>query len=106
MDQDMEAISGVVFVVVTVSTLVAGLIGGFYFAKAAGEIVPPVPQPEEETDDPTAPITPMIEIGRSPHDRHRDLNVGNALIKISGCSSSSSKADSVRIKTSSSDKSA
>lgn len=43
-----------------------------------------MPQPEEETDDPTAPITPMIEIGRSPHDRHRDLNVGNALVKNIG----------------------
>jgi hypothetical protein len=87
MDQDMEAISVVVFVIVTVGTLVAGLIGGFYFAKAAGEIVPPGPPAasqvdnEEDSDDPTAPITPMIEIGRSPHDRHRDLTVGNALVK-------------------------
>ena len=51
------------------------------FADSTGPASPPVPQPEEDADDPTAPITPMIEIGHSPHDRHRDLSVGNALVK-------------------------
>ncbi|MCB1206580.1 MAG: hypothetical protein KDN18_20135 [Verrucomicrobiae bacterium] len=35
----------------------------------------------EEGDDPTAPITPLVEIARSPHDRHRDLAIGNSLVK-------------------------
>ncbi len=33
-----------------------------------------------EADEPTAPITPVIEIARSPHDRLRDLAIGNALV--------------------------
>lgn len=33
-----------------------------------------------EADEPTAPITPVIEIARSPHDRLRDLTIGNALV--------------------------
>tara|TARA_R110002096_G_scaffold310126_12_gene504737 strand:+ start:3237 stop:3788 length:552 start_codon:yes stop_codon:yes gene_type:complete len=36
---------------------------------------------EEESDDPTAPIKPMVEIAKSPHDRHRDMEVGNAVVK-------------------------
>ncbi|HQZ28957.1 MAG: hypothetical protein KA250_15955 [Verrucomicrobiales bacterium] len=40
-----------------------------------------VPGSEDEGDDPTAPITPVIEMSRSPHDSHRDLSVGNALVK-------------------------
>lgn len=36
---------------------------------------------DEEQDDPTAPIAPMIEMARSPHDRHRDLAVGKALVR-------------------------
>jgi hypothetical protein len=35
----------------------------------------------EETEDPTAPIAPVIEIARSPHDRHRDLGIGNSLVR-------------------------
>lgn len=38
------------------------------------------PPPTADSDDPTAPITPVIEIARSPHDRLRDLSIGNALI--------------------------
>ncbi len=36
---------------------------------------------EEEEDDPTAPIVPMIEMARSPHDRHRDLTVGKGIVR-------------------------
>lgn len=43
-------------------------------------IIPEMPDPEEN-DDPTAPITPLVEIARSPHDRHRDLAIGNSLVK-------------------------
>lgn len=43
-------------------------------------IIPETPDPEEN-DDPTAPITPLVEIARSPHDRHRDLAIGNSLVK-------------------------
>lgn len=42
--------------------------------------IPEKPDPEEN-DDPTAPITPLVEIARSPHDRHRDLAIGNSLVK-------------------------
>lgn len=42
--------------------------------------VPEEPDPEEN-EDPTAPITPLVEIARSPHDRHRDLSIGNSLVK-------------------------
>ncbi len=35
----------------------------------------------EEAEDPTAPIAPVIEIARSPHDRVRDLAIGNSLVK-------------------------
>lgn len=37
--------------------------------------------PDDDTDEPTAPIAPMVEMARSPHDRHRDLAVGRALVK-------------------------
>jgi hypothetical protein len=43
-------------------------------------IIPETPDPEEN-DDPTAPIAPLVEIARSPHDRHRDLAIGNSLVK-------------------------
>ncbi|MDF1851124.1 MAG: hypothetical protein P1U85_09840 [Verrucomicrobiales bacterium] len=36
---------------------------------------------EEEEDEPTAPISPLIELSRSPHDRHRDLAVGKGVIR-------------------------
>jgi len=81
--------------------LIPGLIAlgvflGFLFArKQAGSacpVVSPVPVmdppvtteisvPEDDGDDPTAPISPIVEMSRSPHDRHRDLSVGNALVK-------------------------
>ena len=36
---------------------------------------------EEEMEEPTAPISPVVELARSPHDRHRDLAVGRELVK-------------------------
>ncbi|MEM1441205.1 MAG: hypothetical protein AAGF67_02615 [Verrucomicrobiota bacterium] len=38
-------------------------------------------KPAEEEEDPTAPIVPMVEMARSPHDRHRDLSVGKGIVK-------------------------
>ncbi|MEM9280348.1 MAG: hypothetical protein AAGA96_00845 [Verrucomicrobiota bacterium] len=38
-------------------------------------------QPETDSDDPTAPITPVVEMAKSPHDRHRDMEVGNRIVK-------------------------
>ncbi|MEM7599999.1 MAG: hypothetical protein AAF357_01130 [Verrucomicrobiota bacterium] len=35
----------------------------------------------EEEEDPTAPIVPMIEMARSPHDRHRDLTIGKGIVR-------------------------
>lgn len=35
----------------------------------------------EDDDEPTAPIVPMVEMSRSPHDRHRDLTVAKAIVK-------------------------
>ena len=40
----------------------------------------PEKEPEEE-EDPTAPIVPMVEMARSPHDRHRDLTVGKGIVR-------------------------
>lgn len=64
----------------------AGAVGGFWFGRqgrVAIEVPAPVPVADEpeENDDPTAPITPLVEIARSPHDRHRDLAIGNSLVK-------------------------
>jgi len=58
---------------------------GFWFGRrqrpaVESPIIPETPDPEEN-DDPTAPITPLVEIARSPHDRHRDLAIGNSLVK-------------------------
>ncbi len=54
----------------------------FLKARRTAEFPPNVSsEPEEEVDDPTAPITPLVEMARSPHDRHRDLTVGNAVVK-------------------------
>ena len=36
---------------------------------------------EEEKEDPTAPISPIVAMSSSPHDSHRDLTVGNSLVK-------------------------
>lgn len=36
---------------------------------------------EEEEEDPTAPISPIVAMSSSPHDSHRDLTVGNALVE-------------------------
>lgn len=52
-------------------------------ARWLRKTTPPAP-PEAgraaEVDEPTAPITPVVEIARSPHDRLRDLTIGNALV--------------------------
>jgi len=67
--------------------LVAALAGagaGFWFARRMKNpaITEPVSKPDpEEHDDPTAPISPLVEIARSPHDRHRDLAIGHAVVK-------------------------
>ncbi len=83
MNQAADGISLVFFVVTAMGALVAGLAAGFFLGKrnkgAAASDAPPLAK--EDTDAPTAPITPMIEMGRSPHDRHRDLTAGNALVK-------------------------
>lgn len=50
-------------------------------SKAAENAGPVEVEGEEEAEDPTAPIAPMIEMARSPHDRHRDLSVGKSLVQ-------------------------
>jgi hypothetical protein len=82
MNATADGISLVLFVVTAMGALVAGLAAGFFLGKRnkAAAASGPLPLSKEDTDAPTAPITPMIEMGRSPHDRHRDLSVGNALV--------------------------
>ncbi len=46
-----------------------------------GQARPSEEESDVESEDPTAPIAPVIEIARSPHDRHRDLAIGNSLVK-------------------------
>lgn len=56
---------------------------GLYFSrflKSRGQTSVEISE-DEETDDPTAPIAPVVEMGRSPHDRHRDLAIGRGIIK-------------------------
>lgn len=64
--------------------VLAGAGAGFWFARrpmrGKEEADPAVTAPEDG-DDPTAPITPLVEMARSPHDRHRDLAIGNSLVK-------------------------
>lgn len=43
--------------------------------------VPTAEEDDDDDDEPTAPIAPIVTMGSSPHDRHRDLTVGNSLIK-------------------------
>lgn len=65
------------------ATLVGGFFLGFLLGKrkTPPESLPVEIEGGEEADDPTAPISPVVEMARSPHDRHRDLAVGNSLIK-------------------------
>lgn len=81
----MNAVTGLTPFLLPAAIGLAAFAMGFFlarkFAGGTGSTSPALPQPEEDADDPTAPITPMIEIGRSPHDLHRDLAVGNALVK-------------------------
>jgi hypothetical protein len=68
--------------------LFVGVVGtgiGYWIGRRPQPVVesptiPEEPDPEEN-EDPTAPITPLVEIARSPHDRHRDLSIGNSLVK-------------------------
>jgi hypothetical protein len=70
-------------IVLPVGAAIAGAGAGFLLGCRRRE--PARPQPERapvgETEDPTAPITPVIEMARSPHDRHRDLEIGRSLIE-------------------------
>lgn len=34
----------------------------------------------DEIDDPTAPISPSVELSRSPHDRQRDMEAGQSIV--------------------------
>lgn len=66
--------------------LLAGAAGGgagFLLARRRGESAKSATErpPVDETDDATAPIAPVVAIARSPHDRHRDLGIGNSLVK-------------------------
>lgn len=77
--------TGLTVILILVAAL-AGAAAGFWFGRqgrAAVEVPAPAPVADEpeENDDPTAPITPLVEIARSPHDRHRDLAIGNSLVK-------------------------
>jgi len=85
MDQPTEAFSTVFVFGIGLVFLVLGLIAGFLVGRKRRHLPESPPEVsvkrEEETDDPTAPIIPMVEMGRSPHDRHRDLSVGNSVVK-------------------------
>lgn len=85
MDQPTESFSIVFVVGMGLALLVLGMIGGFLAGRKRSHLPENPPEVsvkrEEETDDPTAPIMPMVEMGRSPHDRHRDLAVGSAVVK-------------------------
>ena len=66
-----------------VGAAAAGTGAGFLLGRRRREPLRPAPErpPVEEAEDPTAPITPVIEMARSPHDRHRDLAMGRSLIE-------------------------
>jgi len=85
MDQPTEAFSTVFVFGMGLALLVLGVLAGFLAGRQRGLVPDSLPEVsvkrEEETDDPTAPIMPMVEMGRSPHDRHRDLAVGNSVVK-------------------------
>ncbi|MDF1825821.1 MAG: hypothetical protein P1U68_14335 [Verrucomicrobiales bacterium] len=64
--------------------LILGWVMGRLSMKKSAPLLPTEPEKavnEEEEDDPTAPIVPMIEMARSPHDRHRDLAVGKGIVR-------------------------
>jgi len=85
MDQPTEPFGSVFVFGMGLALLVLGMIVGFVVGRKgrlAPESLPEVIDKKiEETDDPTAPIMPMVQMGRSPHDRHRDLAVGNSVVK-------------------------
>lgn len=62
----------------------AGMLGGFLIGrKVAGnnDVGVEVRSSDPDSDDPTSPIAPVVEMARSPHDLHRDLEVGKGIIK-------------------------
>lgn len=76
----MSVISGILIILAAL----AGAGVGFRIARGSrpGEVETGSTEADpEEGDDPTAPITPLVEMARSPHDRHRDLAIGNSLVK-------------------------
>jgi hypothetical protein len=88
MDHAANEFSSMFLVGIALGMLALGAAGGFLFAK--NRRTGPVPErepnkpplkPDEDVDVPTAPISPMVSMARSPHDRHRDLEVGNAIVK-------------------------
>ena len=66
----MNAVSGLPPFLLPAAIGLAAFAMGFFLARkftgGTGPASPSMPRPEEDADDPTAPITPMIEIGRSP----------------------------------------
>lgn len=88
MDQATYNLS--VILLVGIGSGMLGALAGFLFAgnrrtgparEAAREAATPHSSREEDADDPTAPISPMVSMARSPHDRHRDLAVGDSIVK-------------------------
>ncbi len=83
----MNAVETLPPFVLPVAVGVMAFLVGFFVAKLMGGSKPPsapeetVDEEPEEEEDPTAPIVPMIEMARSPHDRHRDLTVGKGIVR-------------------------
>lgn len=83
----MDPLAFAILVAVVAALAALGL--GYLLGRAAGarrgkfESPPPntLPASEDDGDEPTAPIVPMVEMSRSPHDRHRDLAVGRSIVK-------------------------
>ena len=84
MDQAANPFNLMLLVGVALSMLTLGAFAGLLFAKSRRTELTPEMAPSklnEEMDAPTAPISPMVSMARSPHDRHRDLAVGNSIVK-------------------------
>lgn len=70
------------------ATALAALVLGFFIGRRRSGAPASPAEPEKveiesknDEDDPTAPIVPMVEMSKSPHDRHRDLVIGKAIVK-------------------------
>lgn len=85
MNQQAETFSTFLIFGMCLVGLLLGVTAGFVLGRKrnilSDNTTEVIAKREEETDDPTAPILPMVEMGRSPHDRHRDLAVGNSVVK-------------------------